>query len=77
MIVFFYPFGIYYTKVLYRMDKLRYMISRLVTRHRVLARWDPSNYLKMSLYWQNVYYNVNYCITNWTLYHYILKLIVS
>lgn len=33
MIVFFYPFGIYYTKVLCRMDKLRYLISRLVTRH--------------------------------------------
>lgn len=38
---------------------------------------DPSNYLKISLYWQNVYYNVKYCITNWTLYHYVLKLIVS
>lgn len=59
------------------MDKLRYLMSRLFTRHRVLSRCDPSNYLKMILYWQKVYYNVKYCITNSTLYHYILKLIVS
>lgn len=36
------------------------------------SSFSCANYLKMSLY-----YNVKYCITNWTLYHCIFKLIVS